>query len=171
MTELVAVAQLAMHSREHVVILRPGGRGLIAHTMFFGSEVRADEEYTADTKTVTQKELNMAQTLIHSLETSFQPAKYRDTYRERLESIIARRVAGQPVAIPEKPSPTASVVDITEALQKNPGRPEEAGCFRGAATQSRDEYRDTPKETVRLVSRGNNASLSYPQVMPDASRA
>ena len=49
-TGLVAVAQLAMHSRGHVIILRPGGKGLIAHTMFFSSELRADEEYTADTK-------------------------------------------------------------------------------------------------------------------------
>jgi DNA end-binding protein Ku len=114
---LVAVAQLAM--REHVVSLRPGGKGLIAHTMFFTSEVRADEEYAADTRTVTQKELHLAETLIHSLEPSFQPEKFRDTYRERLESIIARRVAGQAVATPEKPSPTVPVVDITEALQKS----------------------------------------------------
>jgi DNA end-binding protein Ku len=118
-TGLVAVAQLAMHSREHVVILRPGSKGLIAHTMFFSSEVRADEEHAADTRTVTQKELDLAQTLIHSLKASFEPAKYRDTYGEKLESIIAKRVAGQPVATPEKPSPTTSVVDITEALQKS----------------------------------------------------
>jgi DNA end-binding protein Ku len=87
--------------------------------MFFTSEVRADEEYAADTRRVIQKELDLAQTLIHSLTASFQPEKYRDTYREKLESIIAKRVAGQPVTIPEKPSPTASVVDITEALQKS----------------------------------------------------
>ena len=49
LTGLVAVAQFAMHSREHVVIIRPAGKGLIAHTMFFSSEVRADEEYVADT--------------------------------------------------------------------------------------------------------------------------
>jgi DNA end-binding protein Ku len=87
--------------------------------MFFSSEVRADEEYTADTGTVTQKELDLAQTLVHSLATAFQPVKYSDTYREKLESIIARKIAGQPVAIPEKPSRTTSVVDITEALQKS----------------------------------------------------
>jgi DNA end-binding protein Ku len=118
-TGLVAVAQLAMHRREHVVILRPGSRGIIAHTMFSSSEVRADEEYTADTRTVRQKELDLAQTLIHSLTASFEPEKYRDTHREKLESIIAGRVAGQPVATPEKPSSTSSMLDITEALQKS----------------------------------------------------
>jgi DNA end-binding protein Ku len=116
---LVAVARFAMHSREHVVIVRPGGQGLIAHTMFFSSEVRAADEYKADPSDVTPKELDLAQTLIHSLAAPFQPEKYRDTYREKLEALIAKRVAGQPVTTPEKPSRKAAIVDITEALQKS----------------------------------------------------
>ncbi len=115
---LVAVAQFAMHSREHVVIVRPGPKGLIAHTMFFASEVRADEEYKADAGAVTKKELDLAGMLIHSLAGPFEPQKYRDTYREKLEALIAQRVAGQPVAAPERPARSA-VVDITEALQKS----------------------------------------------------
>ena len=117
-TQLVAVAQFAMHSREHVVILRPGKKGIIAHTMFFSSEVRADEEYHADAA-VTPKELQLAETLIHSLAAPFQADKYRDTYREKLESIIARKVAGQPVAKTEMPARAGAVVDIAEALQKS----------------------------------------------------
>lgn len=116
--DLVALAQFAMHSREHVVIVRPGKRGLIAHTMFFSAEVRSDEEYTADPGTVTQKELDLAEMLIHSLAGPFEPEKYRDTYREKLEALIANRIAGRPVTTPEKPS-RAAIVDITEALQKS----------------------------------------------------
>jgi DNA end-binding protein Ku len=108
-----------MHGREHVVIVRPGTKGLLAHTMFFSSEVRAEEEHTAEIGTITQKELDLAQMLIHSLAAPFEPQKYRDSYREKLESIIASKVAGQPVALPEKPARAASVVDITEALQKS----------------------------------------------------
>ena len=118
-TQLVAVAQFAMHSREHVVILRPGKKGIIAHTMFFSSEVRADEEYHADAAAVTPKELQLAETLIHSLTAPFQADKYRDTYREKIESIIARKVAGQPVAKTEMPARAGAVVDIAEALQKS----------------------------------------------------
>ena len=119
MAGLVAVAQFAMHGREHVVIVRPGGKGLIAHTMFFSSEVRADDEYRADPGVVTQKELDLAQTLIRSLAAPFEPGKYSDKYREKLEALIAKRVAGQSVAVPEKPSRTRAVVNITEALQKS----------------------------------------------------
>lgn len=118
-THLVAVAQFAMHGREHVVIVRPGRRGLVAHTMFFESEVHADEEFRADGSIVSDGELNLAETLITSLAGPFQPEKYRDTYREKLEELIARKVAGQPVLAEQKPARSAAVVDITEALQRS----------------------------------------------------
>jgi DNA end-binding protein Ku len=118
-TNLVAVAQFAMHSREHVVLLRPGKRGLIAHTMFFSSEVRGDEEFRADLEAVTAKELGLAETLIHQLTASFEPQKYRDTYREKLESLIAKKVAGEPIEQEAAPVKAATVVDITEALQRS----------------------------------------------------
>jgi DNA end-binding protein Ku len=116
---LVAIAQFAMHSREHVVIVRAGTKGLIAHTMFFSSEVRADDEYAADESAVTQKELDLAEMLVHGLAAPFEPAKYHDSYREKLEALIAQRVAGQPVQIAERPRKSAAVVDIAEALQKS----------------------------------------------------
>lgn len=118
-TQLVAIAQFAMHTREHVVVLRPGKSGLLAHTMFFASEVRADEEYHADLKMVAEKELDLAQSLIRSLAAPFEPLKYRDTYRERLESIIAGKVKGEPVAVAETTAGPAEVVDIADALRKS----------------------------------------------------
>lgn len=118
-TGLIAMAQFAMHSREHVVVLRPGKTGLLAHTMFFTSEVRADEEYRADVSMVAEKELDLAQMLIRSLEAPFEPEKYRDTYRERLEWIIAKKVQGQPVTLPETTQKPAEVVDIADALRKS----------------------------------------------------
>jgi DNA end-binding protein Ku len=118
-TGLVAIAQFAMHSREHVVVVRPGRSGLLAHTMFYASEVRADEEYRTDASMVGDKELELAQTLIHSLAASFEPQKYHDTYRERLESLLSKKVQGQPVAVaPVVPKP-ADVVDIAEALRRS----------------------------------------------------
>lgn len=118
-TGLVAIAQFAMHSREHVVVLRPGNTGILAHTMFFASEVRAEEEYRADTSVVAAKELDLAQTLIHSLAAPFEPVKYRDTYRERLESIIAKKVQGAPVTPVETLQRPAEVVDIADALRRS----------------------------------------------------
>jgi len=100
-------------------VLRPGKTGMLAHTMYFASEVRAEEEYRADLKQVNEKELGLAETLIHSLAAPFEPAKYRDTYRERLESIVAKKVQGEPVtpvAVVARPS---EVVDIADALRRS----------------------------------------------------
>ncbi|HZS56980.1 MAG TPA: Ku protein [Bryobacteraceae bacterium] len=118
-TRLVAIAEFAMHGREHVVVLRPGKKGLLAHTMFFSSEVRSDEEYTAEIKTVTEKELTLAETLIRSLTASFEPGKYRDTYRERLEAMIAQKVEGQPTTVTAPSAKPAEVVDIADALRRS----------------------------------------------------
>lgn len=118
-TGLVAIAQFAMHTREHVVVLRPGKKGLLAHTMFYVNEVRADEEYSANTKAVAEKELTLAETLIRSLAAPFEPEKYRDVYRERLESMIAQKVKGQPVTVAAPVSKPAEVVDIADALRRS----------------------------------------------------
>src|SRR5512140_2535017 len=38
-TGMVGVASIAMHNREHVVILRPGGKGILLHTMYYTDEI------------------------------------------------------------------------------------------------------------------------------------
>lgn len=42
-TGYVALAQWTIHNREHLVLLRPGGLGLLLHTLYYPDEVRAEE--------------------------------------------------------------------------------------------------------------------------------
>src|SRR6202167_659075 len=44
-TKYYAVAKIAMHNREHVVIVRPGEGGMVLHTMYYQDEVRRTEEF------------------------------------------------------------------------------------------------------------------------------
>jgi DNA end-binding protein Ku len=118
-TRLVAIAKFAMHSREHVVVLRPGKRGLISHTMYFQSEVRGEQEYRADTDLIEGRDLDLAEKLIHSLAAEFEPEKYKDTYREKLEALIQSKVEGKRVSQESAPSRRAPVVDMTEALRRS----------------------------------------------------
>ena len=120
LTGLVAIARFAMHGREHVVVLRPGKAGMLAHTMFFTTEVRSNEEHRADTNGVSEKELNLARTLIDSLSGLFEPGKYRDHYREKLEALIAAKVQDQVEASPAaKTQSRPRVADLTEALNQS----------------------------------------------------
>jgi DNA end-binding protein Ku len=117
-TGYAAVGQLTMHRRDHVGILRPGKRGLIGHTMFYPDEVRATEEFRTDTSLVAEKELGLAKALIVALAKPFDPARFKNTFREQLRELIESRVAGRQVTRIEPHEP-ARVIDIMDALKRS----------------------------------------------------
>ena len=96
---LAGIVQFAMHRRDRVAILRPGPIGLMAHTMYFASEVRSDHEVRADTSLVTSKEITLAKSLVSALAGPFRAGKDSDKYRNRLEALIAAKLEGKETAI------------------------------------------------------------------------
>jgi len=117
-TKYYAVAKIAMHNREHIVIVRSGERGMVLHTMYYADEVRRTEEFRTDTSKVTEREMNLAKMLVESLAAEFEPEKYHDTYRDNLRQMIDAKVAGHKVV--ETPEAhIAPVIDIMEALKKS----------------------------------------------------
>jgi DNA end-binding protein Ku len=113
----VGVAQLAMHNREHIALIRPGKSGLVLHTMFYEDEVRRSEEYRTDAA-VAPKELELAMMLVNNLAAPFDPSKYHDTYREKVEALIQAKIAGKEV-VDAPAARTGPVVNILEALQQS----------------------------------------------------
>src|SRR4051795_11905114 len=117
-SQYYAVAKVAMHNREHIIVLRPGAKGILSHTMYFQDEIRQVEEFRTDTSLVKEKELAMAKMLISSLEENFEPQKYHDSYRENLQRMIEAKIEGRKVV--ETPSEhVAPVIDIMEALKRS----------------------------------------------------
>jgi len=114
-----AVAKIAMHNREHIVVIRPGAKGMILHTMYYADEVRQVEEFRTDTSLIKDKELELAKTLIETLEAPFEPEKYKDKYRENLMALIKAKVEGQDFVETAAPEKLAPVVDIMEALRQS----------------------------------------------------
>jgi DNA end-binding protein Ku len=141
----VGIAKVAMHNREHIVILRPGDKGILLHTMYYEDEVRKIEEFRTDTKLVQEKELALAMTLINSLEAEFEPAKYKDGYRENLMAVIEAKVEGKEIVEAPAAQQLAPVVDIMEALKASLalGRkpPQSAAKQRGEAEGDRESRR------------------------------
>jgi len=114
----VGVAKLAMHNREHVVILRPGEKGVLLHTMYYSHEIRKVDEFRTDLSLVKDKELALATNLIEALSTEFDPEKYKDEYRENILHAIEAKKQGEVVV--EAPQPhREKVVDIMEALKQS----------------------------------------------------
>lgn len=117
-TGLAAVAQITLHSRESVVILRACGCRMIAQTLFYDAEIRREREYRAETSAVSTKELDLAVRLIEDLRVPFEPLKYFDRYRDGLQRFIRSRVAAQNPAAACNDEP-ASATPLLEALQRS----------------------------------------------------
>ncbi|HZA93615.1 MAG TPA: Ku protein [Gemmatimonadales bacterium] len=161
---LVGIAQVAMHRREHVVVIRSGKTGIVLHTMFYEPEVRRENEYRADTSQIARKELDLALLLVNSLTAPFDASKYRDGYREKLDALIAAKLAAKVAAQRQAPR-LAPVVNIMDALQRSleamtrkPAAPEIPGSkqrrtSQRSATPQRGDHggkvvRRTPRPSV-----------------------
>jgi DNA end-binding protein Ku len=102
-------------------------------TMLFADEViQPDslEEMTMDGDLQTSdRELTMAQQLIDSLSSEFEPEKYRDEYRERVLELIERKAQGETIVIEEPSEEPQEVPDLMAALEasiasaKSPSKP------------------------------------------------
>jgi len=115
-TGYVGVAKIAMHNREHIVILRPGKNGVLMHTMYYTHEIRKVDEFRTDLSLVKEKELALARSLVEALAGEFEPEKYKDDYRENLLQMIEAKKQGHEVVATPEPQ-QSKVVDIMEALK------------------------------------------------------
>jgi DNA end-binding protein Ku len=143
------VAKVAMHNREHIIVLRPGAKGILSHTMYYQDEIRQVEEFRTDTSLVKEKELAMAKMLISSLEENFEPQKYHDSYRDNLKKMIEDKIEGRKVV--ETPSEHfAPVIDIMEALKKSLAEKRKpAMVATAAASAETGEMEAAPKKRAR----------------------
>ena len=113
-----AIAKVTMHQREHIVIVRPGSKGMTLHTMFYSNEIRAAESIPTDKVEVKDQEKKLALQLIESLKAPFEPQKYHDAYQENVRAMIAAKLQGQQVTEVAQPH-MAPVIDLMEALKKS----------------------------------------------------
>ncbi|MBZ5621102.1 MAG: Ku protein [Acidobacteriia bacterium] len=148
-----ALAKVAMHNREHIIVLRPGAKGILSHTMYYQDEIRQVEEFRTDTSLVKEKELAMAKMLISSLEADFEPQKYHDQYRDNLQKMIETKIEGKKVV--EAPAEhIAPVIDIMEALKRSLAekrKPAQAATAVASGDQEEAplEMEESPKKRVR----------------------
>jgi DNA end-binding protein Ku len=127
-TGYAGVAKIAMHNREHIVVLRPGKNGVLMHTMYFTHEIRQVDEFRTDLNLVKEKELALATNLIEALAGEFEPQKYKDNYRENLLQMIEAKKQGQEVVATPEPQ-QAKVVDILEALKASLAQAKKPAAF------------------------------------------
>lgn len=121
----VAIARFVFRNKEHLAALRPSDGVLTLTTMRFADEVvppaELEDVLPAEPPKPARREVEMAGRLIDSLTGEFDPAAYRDEYREELLALIERKAEGEDVlsAPPtEEPEPTGAP-DLMSALEES----------------------------------------------------
>ena len=102
--ERVGIGRFVFHNKEQLVALRARDDLLTLHTMRFHDEVVAgdDVEIPSPQKKPAKREVEMAGSLVSSLETRFRPERHEDTYRQAVRKLIDRKASGKEIELPDR---------------------------------------------------------------------
>jgi DNA end-binding protein Ku len=136
----VAIARFVFRNKEHLAAIRTSGGVLTLTTMRFADEVvptsELEEVLPDKAPEVAKKEQEMAEQLIESLSTDFDPAAYRDEYREQLLGLIERKAEGKEIVASEAEAPKATKApDLMAALEESIAAVKDKGGGRKAAAK------------------------------------
>ncbi|TDD06322.1 Ku protein [Nonomuraea diastatica] len=114
----VAVVKVALRQRESLATLRVRDGIFVLETMLWPDEIRTpDFPFLEEDIEVRAQELKMAESLITTMESDFDPSEYHDTYREALQQVIEAKVAGKEVVAAREEEEAGPAVDLMAALR------------------------------------------------------
>jgi DNA end-binding protein Ku len=117
------LGEIVFAGREHLVAITgphdENGRGLMAYTLRYGSELRKTEEYFGNIKpqTVDARQLAMANELIEHYTEPFDITAFKDDYEDALRQLVEAKMKKQPLPLEEKTHKSAKVIDLMDALK------------------------------------------------------
>ena len=131
-TGKIGIAKVVIANREYLAAVKPDGLFLVLELMHFASEVLTPEELNRPKTELNDKELKMANALIDSMSSDWQPEKYRDEYRDAVMEMIETKAKNKtlpaaPVAAPR----STNVVDLVKVLQESINRSQSGRVKRG----------------------------------------
>ncbi|RRW42671.1 Ku protein [Pseudomonas luteola] len=125
-TGKVGVANVVMHTKQHLAVIMPLGDTLVLNTLRWANEVRSAEDVgleDLDAK-VSKREIDMAERLVEDMTESWDPEQYHDTFEDNVMKLVERKVREgklETLEAPEQEAPqrTADVIDLTELLKRS----------------------------------------------------
>src|SRR5512143_2066535 len=155
---LTAICKIVIRDREALAALDPFENTMLLSTLYWPDEIRAlgELDIPDEEPEIKPAEKRMATALIEAMTGEFDPAQYRDEYREALMQVIESKIEGRDtveVAPAEEPTKRvdlmaalqASVKAAAEARAAKAGKPEsveEAKARRAARSSSKAKAAD-----------------------------
>ena len=143
-TKKVAVAKIAFRDREHLAALSPLDGHMLMNTLHWPDEIRSVDGIKGvdDGVKISDRELQMAKTLVESLSDTFDPERFQDNYKEALMKVVEAKVQGQETVTAPEPETAPRVMDLMEALKASveaakKSKPEAAEAAKPAKQRAR----------------------------------
>ncbi len=149
-----AIARFVFRNKEHLAALRASDGVLTLTTMRFHDEVvppsDLDDALPDKKPKVAKREREMAEQLIDSLSTEFDPAAYRDEYREQLLALIERKAEGKEIVAPEAEAPKATKApDLMAALEESIAAVKDKGGGKAAKAKPKAKAKAAKKSKAK----------------------
>jgi DNA end-binding protein Ku len=162
-----AISRFVFRNKEHLAAIRASDGVLTLTTMRFHDEVvppsELDDALPDKKPKVAKREQQMAEQLISSLSTEFEPGAYKDEYREQLLALIEQKAEGKEIVAPETEAPKATKApDLMAALEESIAAVKEKGS--GGAKKA-------PKAKTAKASKASKAKKSKSTKSKSSSRS
>lgn len=160
----VAVAQVVLHTRQHLAAVMPQGEALMLVTLRWDAEVRtvADLELKdmPEKGELSKRELDMAKRLVEDMYEDWEPSRYHDTFQEKIMALVERKAKEGRIESVEGPEEddrqSADVIDLTELLKRSLGG-RSARKSQGGAEDGEDTRAAKPETTRKRRTRAPSA--------------
>ncbi len=113
----IAIGKAVMGSKETLMAIIPREEGIIIQTMHYEDEIKEIPK-SYEKQEINEQELNMAKTLISSMDTSFAPESYHDEYQKKLKKLLEDKIAGNEIVTPEG-TDKGNIIDLMDALKQS----------------------------------------------------
>ncbi len=119
--DMVALGRVVLAKRERVIMLQPWDKGLLATTLRYPYEIRDAKEYFGDIPDVKVEPdmLELAQHILQSRATDFDPSQFVDRYEEAVAEMLRKKQAGLPVAREHALARPQNAVNLMDALRRS----------------------------------------------------
>lgn len=119
--KMAGIAKIVLYRRERIVLLEPQGRGILATTLRYPYEVKAEADFFGEIPDIAvgQEMLELADHIIETKQRAFEPDKFEDRYENALLDLIKAKQAGKPLKPAQPAAAPSNVVDLMEALRRS----------------------------------------------------
>jgi DNA end-binding protein Ku len=125
----IAIAQVVIRVKQHLAALMPINDMIVLINLRYADEIRSMKDYKlpdakASKNQVSDKEVQMAMSLVEGMTEKWNPTVYKDTYRDDIMKLIEKRIKSKQTKVldeteAEAPAPSSNIVDIMALLKQS----------------------------------------------------